>query len=83
MITKELIKAEIDHIPMKDVETVYKLIRVFTLSTDDLLKTAENRPRMMNEQPERRLGSLRDSGEILGDIITPIMDETQWEVCNA
>ena len=78
MITKELLKAEIDHIPMKDVETVYKLIRVFTLSTEDALKTAENRPRMTNEQPERQLGSLRDSGEILGDIITPIMDETQW-----
>ena len=72
MITKELIKAEIDRVPMKDIETVYKLIKVFTLSTDDLLKIAENRPRMTNEHPERRLGSLRDSGKILGDIITPI-----------
>ena len=44
MITKELVKAEIDHIPMKDVETVYKLIRVFTLSTDDLLNAAEKKP---------------------------------------
>ncbi len=85
MITKELIKAEIDHIPLKDMETVYKLIKVFTLSTEDILNADKTRtqPDDTPNDMTRRLGSLHDSGEILGDIMTPIMDETQWEACNA
>jgi len=34
-MTKELLKAEIDHIPLKDIETVYRIVKVFTISTDD------------------------------------------------
>ncbi len=83
MITKEAVIAEIDQIPPKDLETVYKLIKVFTRSTQDLLQAADNTPRTEGEQAARRLGGMRDSVKILGDIITPIMDETQWEACNA
>jgi hypothetical protein len=45
MITKDAIKAEIDHTQKRDIKTVYKLIRVFTLSTEQRnqseLQTAE------------------------------------------
>jgi hypothetical protein len=40
MITKDAIKAEIDDIQEKEVETVYKSIRVFTLSTERFNESA-------------------------------------------
>ena len=48
MITKETLIAEIEHIPPKDMETVYKLIQVFTLSN------TENTPPVEKTEIEKR-----------------------------
>jgi len=44
MITKEALIAEIEHIPPKDMETVYKLIQVFTLSAKDFETDGNTQP---------------------------------------
>ena len=83
MITKEALIAEIEHIPPKDMETVYKLIQVFTLSTQDISSNAERQwtqPDDAHHATTRQLGSLRGSITILGDIIAPALDEKEWEV---
>lgn len=38
MITKEALIAEIERVQPQDMETVFKIIKAFTLSTEDLLK---------------------------------------------
>jgi prevent-host-death family protein len=41
---------------------------------------AEIVPASSCEKPKRRLGSLRGSGQILGDIVSPATDEAAWDV---
>lgn len=31
------------------------------------------------ERPKRWLGSFRDTGQILGDILSPVVSEKEWE----
>lgn len=66
MMTKETLIAEIGRVQPQDMETVFKLIQVFTLSTHDISSKAEH-------QWARHLGSLRDSVKILGDIVAPAL----------
>ncbi len=83
MMTKEALIAEIERVQPKDMETVFKLIQVFTLSTQDISLKADaqrTRPDNARQAMTRQLGSLRDSITILGDIVAPVIDETQWEV---
>lgn len=34
------------------------------------------------ERPRKWLGSLRDRGEILGDIVSPAVPEDEWDAAN-
>ena len=37
-------------------------------------------PPPLPEQKKSWLGSFRTKGQIVGDVVSPVMDETQWEV---
>lgn len=83
MMTKEILIAEIERVQPQDMETVFKLIQVFTLSTQDISSKADiqrTQPAHARQAMTRQLGSLRDSITIIGDIVAPAIDETQWEV---
>ncbi len=41
---------------------------------------AEVVPPSAPPRPARWLGALRDTGEIRGDILSPVVDESEWEV---
>lgn len=41
---------------------------------------AELLPPPLPPRPETWLGSCRDSGQIRGDIVAPVVDEDEWEV---
>ncbi len=41
---------------------------------------AEVVPPSMPPRPTRWLGALRGTGEIRGDILSPVADESEWEV---
>ena len=81
MVTKEALIAEIERVQPQDMETVYKLIQVFTLSTQDISSKAEFHWTRLDDAHHamtRQLGRLRDSITILGDIVTLVIDQTHW-----
>jgi prevent-host-death family protein len=53
------------------------------LITDSGEPVAEIIPFPGTRKPERWLGCLRTTGRILGDLVAPAVDETDWEALRA
>lgn len=68
MTLKQLIQSEIDKIPEEQLEELYQLIKDFTCQKNNL-------PMKKRTTPAHLKGKVK----ILGDIVTPIVDEKDWE----
>ena len=68
MTLKQLIQSEIDKIPEEQLEELYQLIKDFTGQKNNL-------PMKKRHTPAHLKGKVK----ILGDIVSPIVDEEDWE----
>lgn len=74
MTVKELIQTAIDNLPEEQLDELYQLIKNFTASKNNLLeeKTSLFKRRFPVE-------NMVGKAKILGDIVSPIVDEEDWE----
>jgi len=68
MIIKKLIQSEIDKIPEEQLEELYQLIKDFTTQKNNWHSQKRSTP-----------VHLKGKVKILGDIVSPIIDEEDWE----
>ncbi len=68
MTVKKLIQSEIDKIPEEQLEELYQLIKDFTTQKNNLDSQKRSTP-----------AHLKGKVKILGDIVSPIVDEEDWQ----
>jgi hypothetical protein len=68
MIVKQLIQTEIDKIPEEQLNELYQLIKSFT--------EQKNNVQVKRRSPSKAIAG---KGRTLGDIVSPILDEEDWE----
>jgi prevent-host-death family protein len=76
-----------ENIPISKFKaTCLELLRKVKLTRQPLVITRNNEPIAMVVPPpdvsndKTWLGSFQESGEIVGDIIAPVLDENEWSV---
>ena len=74
MTVKQLIQTEIDNIPEEQLDELYQLIKNFTAQKNNLLE--EKPPLIKRHFP---VANMVGKAKILGDIVSPIVDEEDWE----
>ena len=74
MTVKELIQTAIDNLPEEQLDELYQLIKNFTASKNNLLeeKSSLSKRRFPVE-------NMVGKSKILGDMVSPIVDEEDWE----
>ncbi len=68
MTVKKLIQSEIDKIPEEQLEELYQLIKDFTTQKNNLHSQKRSTP-----------AHLKGKVKILRDIVSPIVDEEDWQ----
>jgi hypothetical protein len=68
MSVKQLIYTEIDNIPEDQLDELYQLIKNFTAQKNSL--------KIKRRSPSKAIAG---KGKTLGDIVSPIVDEEDWE----
>jgi hypothetical protein len=74
MTVKELIQTAIDNLPEEQLDELYQLIKNFTASKNNLL---EEKPSLFKRRFP--VENMVVKAKILGDIVSPIVDEEDWE----
>ncbi|MBE9264420.1 hypothetical protein IQ224_20550 [Microcystis sp. LEGE 00066] len=74
MTVKELIQTAIDNLPEEQLDELYQLIKNFTASKNNLLE--EKSSLFKRRFP---VENMVDKAKILGDMVSPIVDEEDWE----
>lgn len=68
MTAKQLIQTEIDQIPEDQLDELYQLIKNFTAQKNNL--------KLKKRTPSKKIAG---KGKTLGDIISPLIDEEDWQ----